>query len=345
VTNSYKSSDAEHARVHEEYWQFLETHRASSAADAMRTASASRDRRQIRDERIRDEIDSQWSAGWDYFDAVIFGMEQNGLAMLKRSGDTQDGHSPVRDALTLLHSSATMTLHEIRHLLRGGLWVGAAARWRALHELSVTAMLVAKNGVDLAQRYLDHGFVVQTRRLAEYQRTHGRGPLTPDILEERLAEVESVVKAHTLDDQSSQFGSPYGWAISLMSYRKSGLRHTPTFDVLERLAGMEKLRLLVVSAHGHVHNDSAGVRTAVLMENDSWSSSPIERFTEIVARPTFLSVIHLVPPIHLAFEPDLSKFSKLLGLLGAAVCENAQLGADAFDVDHVPRSAPPETSA
>src|SRR5271165_6398888 len=57
--------------------------------------------------------------------------------------------------LTLIHSSATVTLYEIRTLLLEGLWAGAAARWRALHELTVTAVLVARGGGAIARRYLN----------------------------------------------------------------------------------------------------------------------------------------------------------------------------------------------
>jgi hypothetical protein len=53
-------------------------------------------------------------------------------------------------------------LGESRCLAVAGYWVGAAARWRGLHELAVTARLIAESGSKIAQRYLDHGFVVQT---------------------------------------------------------------------------------------------------------------------------------------------------------------------------------------
>lgn len=313
------------------YWEFLQANIAGAGTDAMRSAAESLHSRTARDKGVRDEVNTLWSSGWVHFDTVIFAMEQNGLAMLQRSGATDDDHSPVRDALSLLHSSATMTLHEIRHLLLGGLWVGAAARWRALHEVAVTATLIAKNGADIAQRYLDHGFVVQTKRLAEFHAVHTRGPVPAATLSERLAEAESITKAHALDDQTSPFSAQYGWAIPLMAPRKSGRQPAPSFDALERLAGMQEVRLLVVSAHGHVHNDPAGVRAAVLMEEGSWSLSPIARFTETVARPALMSVIHLVPATHLGFEPDLNPFSKLLGLLGAAICENASKGVAAFE--------------
>jgi hypothetical protein len=317
---------------YEAYWQVLQSSSISAADDAFRVAEASRGSREERDRKIAEKVASDWRDGWRYFDAVIFAMEQNGLAMLDRSGKVEDGYSPVRDALMLLHCSATHTLHEIRRLLLGGHWVGAAARWRALHEVAVTATVIAHHGPPIAQRYLDHGFVVQTRRLAEFRAEYGRGPVSAEKLAERLEEGEAIALGHAFGGQSSKFHSQYGWAAPLMPVAKSGRRVPPSFDALERMAGMEHFRLLVVSAHGHVHNDPAGVRSAVLMEEGDWSLSPIARFTETIARPTMMTVTRLVPVTHLAFEPELNDFLKVLGMLGTALCENANRGIEAFTV-------------
>ena len=68
-----------------------------------------------------------------------------------------------------------MTLHEIATLLQAGLWSGAAGRWRALHELAVTGTVLATSGSAIAGRFLDHSFVVQTKRLRAFQLAHGGG--------------------------------------------------------------------------------------------------------------------------------------------------------------------------
>jgi hypothetical protein len=82
---------------------------------------------------------------------------------------------------------------------------------------------------------------------------------------DRLARANEIVTGHTLELQSTDFSRPYGWAIPLMSLSKAGKYLEPTFDRLEQIAGMEHNRLLVKNAaHPLVHNDSGGVRTAVL---------------------------------------------------------------------------------
>lgn len=154
-------------------------------------------------------IKERYTEAWDCFDAVIFSMQQNGLLMLQRMDEAgEDDHSDVRTALSLIHSSATVILYEIRTLLLEGLWAGAAARWRALHELTVTAVLVARGEGAIASRYLNHGFVVQTKRLVDFYDRHGRGPLSPDELKRRQAKSETLIDRFTLPDQHGSFRDP-----------------------------------------------------------------------------------------------------------------------------------------
>ncbi|MGY2747526.1 DUF5677 domain-containing protein [Arthrobacter sp. UYCu723] len=313
------------------YWRTLESGIDGTAEHILELAANGSPRRKELIALQQQPILQQWEQGWTYFDAVIFAMEQNGLQMLERSGLVHDHFSSTRDALSLLHASATMVLHEIQTLLKGGLWVGGAARWRTLHELSVTAILIAKDSTGIAQRYLDHGFVVQTKRLADFYFKHGRAVVAEDELRKRWEAAERLIETHSLPDQSSSFASQYGWAIPLMGRRKDGKYLRPTFDSLEKIAGLENQRLLVDSSNGHVHNDASGIRSAVLMEDGYWSLGPIPRFTETVARPTFLSVIHMVSATHLGFEPELNEFSRLLGLLAGGLCRVASLGMEAFE--------------
>jgi Family of unknown function (DUF5677) len=161
--------------------------------------------------------------------------------MLERAQQVSDTHSDARSALVLIHANSTMLVYEIRSLLLEGLWPGAAARWRALHELTVTAKLVAKGGPPMADRYLQHGFVTQTDRLARYFDAHGRGPVPEQELQRRQARAAELVATRTLPDQDGTFRDPYGWAAPLMPLgRKSGKRIRPSFDQLERIAELDQ---------------------------------------------------------------------------------------------------------
>lgn len=135
--------------------------------------------------------------------------------LLRRGDQVRDGHSPKRNALTLLHCAAVLQFLEIRQLLRVGLWAGAAARWRALHEVEVTARILASHSVRTAERYIDHAFIIQTRRLGEYQDRYGVGPVAKAELDERRRAVEGSLQKYA-DPAEAPFGDTYGWAADLM---------------------------------------------------------------------------------------------------------------------------------
>lgn len=281
--------------------------------------------------RMRAQIRDRFVDGWECFDAIIYAMQQNGLIMLKRDEETDDSHSEVRFALALIHCSSTTVLYEIRTLLLEGLWSGAAARWRALHELTVAAKLVAEGGSSIARRYLKHGFVVQTERLLKYWETHRRGPVALDELLRRQDECARLIAELTLPDEHRRsFRDSYGWAAHLMPVAASGRRIPPTFDRLEQLAGFANLRLLVSGAHGLVHADPAGVATSVLVAPDAWALGPVPDFTETVARPALMSAMNCIGATHLGFECEMNEFAQVIGVLAAAAMKLAGAGVTAF---------------
>ncbi|WP_336113494.1 DUF5677 domain-containing protein [Streptomyces sp. PTD9-10] len=281
---------------------------------------------------IRDEISARWAKGWELFDGVVYATQQDGALLLKRSHDVDDEHSPMREALALIHSAACLIFQEIRTLLLAGFWSGAAGRWRALHELAVSSIIIAQQDPAFAQRYLDHGFVVQTHRLCEYYEAHGRGPVMLQELEKRRAQAELLNQRHHVVNAPKRFRDSYGWAAPLMPLNRQGDKLVPpTFDRLEKMANEDHLRLLVMSAHGHVHSDSAGVIAAVLATDTEWALGPTTGFPQQVARPAFLTMRSLIAATHLGFEPEFNEFAKVIGLRGASAMQLALWGCRAFD--------------
>lgn len=275
-------------------------------------------------------VATKWHLGWTLFDASIFAGQQNGLLLLKRADEVRDGHSSIRDALCLLHCAGVLILQEIRTLLAGGLWAGAAARWRALHEVAVSATIIAHEEARIAQRYLDHAFVVQTRRLQEFYDAHGRGPVSADELTERAAR-SAQLEASYAEPTLAAFREAYGWAAPLMPWTRAGdKRQRPTFEALEKLSGLQHLRLLVFSVHGLVHSDSAGVVTKVLGKPGEWILGPQPDHVETVARPALMSFSKLTTAVQGGFERVLNMHSKVFILQGLALALIAQWGSAEF---------------
>lgn len=290
------------------------------AEDIKSHAPDGRIKRVAYDLRIADEINSSCGDLFEATDSIVYALEQGGAQMLARMNDIpDDDHSPVREALALIHAAATITVREITYLARQGFWVAGAARWRALHELAVTAHLVGTGGAEIAQRYLHHGEVVSTRRLAAYYERHGVGPVGPDELASRKATADQLEMLYELANASTKFREAYGWALPLVPLNRYGQIRRPTFDVLERLAEVDVRRLLVASSHGLVHMDAAGVVTAVVM-NEGYSFGPIQHFTRTILEPTLDSIIRLVVATHACFEPSLdTEFSRVLTAQAAGI--------------------------
>jgi Family of unknown function (DUF5677) len=261
-------------------------------------------------------------------------MQQNGVLMLQRMNEVgEDDHSDVRTALSLIHSSATVTLYEIRTLLLEGLWAGAAGRWRALHELTVTAVLVARGESAIARRYLNHGFVIQTERFTRFYNHHARGPLSPDELSRRQAKAETLIDRFTLPDQRGSFKDPYGWAAPLMPFDDKGKRIKPSFGKLEKLAELDDYRELVFSAHGLAHTDSGGVTAISVLGPGQYVMGPVDAFISTVARPALLSASHCVAATHLGFENQINEFAQLLGLLASGIMKLTARAVDIFPLE------------
>lgn len=299
--------------------EFLDMNAAGMARDILNLAADTRQRRQAKGLAVQQTIQSHWTDGLAAIDAAIFAMGQNGIFMLDRLDEVdrtapEDKHQTVRIVLSLLHFNALITLQEIRVLLESGFWSGGAARWRALHEAAVTSLVIAHADSALAQRYLDHGYVVQTRRLKAYYDEYGVGPVDPVELDARVAHATELEAAHAISDSTYRFRDAYGWALPLMPLSARGNRVPPSMGELEKLAGLDHRRLLVVSSHGVVHGDSGSIAGVVLQEEGQWLAGPTERFVETVARPTLDTLVHLVGATHLGFEPELNDAAETLAL-------------------------------
>jgi hypothetical protein len=284
-------------------FQRILSQESSGVADDILSQSKGHVKQRETYQRLRQDIRERYEEAWNCFDAVIFSMQQNGSLMLRRMDEVgEDDHSDTRMALTLIHSSATVTLYEIRTLLLEGLWAGGAARWRALHELTVTAVLVARGENPIARRYLNHGFVVQTDRLARFYDRHGRGPVSADELRRRQAKSAILVNQLTLPDQHGSFKDSYGWAAPLMPRDSKGKRMRPSFPELEKLAELDDYRELVFTAHGLAHTDSGGVTAISIFGPGRFVLGPIDAFASPVARSALQSASHCAAATHLGFE-------------------------------------------
>jgi Family of unknown function (DUF5677) len=163
--------------------------------------------------------------------------------------------SYVLESLADLPAQACRVALEVHALLDNGLPGGAQARARTLHELAVTACVIADNAAntDIVLRYRDHHVVDQAKDAEAYQlycATLGQEPLDSHELEDIFAH-----RAEAIARYGKAFKGQYGWAAELLGIER------PTFTHLEKRAGLDHLRPFYRWACHAVH---AGSRGAVL---------------------------------------------------------------------------------
>jgi len=157
----------------------------------------------------------------------------------------------VFEVLTRLHARACQIAYEILVLLKSGLADGAHARWRSLHEISVTAFLIGANDNTLAERYLLHDEVESYKAAQIYQEHYARLGYEPLSVEE-MADLKNIHDS-LVDRFGKNYRSDYGWA-SVVSKNKR-----PTFRDIERCAGLEHLRPYYKMACHNVHANPRGI--------------------------------------------------------------------------------------
>lgn len=161
----------------------------------------------------------------------------------------------VFDLLVRLHAKGCLISKEILTLLKNGYADGAHARWRALHEISVTAMFLAIHGKDAAQRYVDHEFVDAYKgalQLNKYESRLNASGFTKEELEQIKSQYDTVIESYGKD-----FGNPYGWAAPFLNKVNS------TFSALEETVGLDHWRPYYKWASQNVHANVKAIRTSL----------------------------------------------------------------------------------
>jgi hypothetical protein len=153
---------------------------------------------------------------------------------------------PVELVTTSLHARGCQVFNEIIVLLSNGFADGADARWRTLHEITVTSLFIHKHGPDTATRYIDHDHVERANAAEEYQEHHQRlgfAPLDPGDVQKALRRRAAVIAKY-----DKYFAKPNGWAAAALgSKERIGLVD------LEQAVDLEHWRPLYSLASYNVH--------------------------------------------------------------------------------------------
>lgn len=195
----------------------------------------------------------RWQKGFDQLELLIEIAVEAGESFNQRlRPDAAEQYDLLFDVVVRLHAKGCLISKEILALLKNGYADGAHARWRALHELSVTAMFLAKHGADAVASYTDFEFVEAFKGAAQLNRYESRvnaSGYSEDEMLEFKSQYDAVVSKH-----GAEFGKPYGWAKKFLP------KGRPTFFALEEDVGLDHWRPYYKWASQNIHANIKAIR-------------------------------------------------------------------------------------
>jgi hypothetical protein len=272
------------------------------AAELIRSAPKMLRHRRRTFRHVQRQVRAHWGKALDLFMMLVVGAQEVGgrFDRMHRPPDDEP-FDPMYDVLLGLQARACRTALEVYHLLSDGLPKGALARARTLHEIAVTAVIIADYGrrpehVVLAERFLDHEAVATYKEALNYQlncETLGDEPFSDEEMADMKARRDTVVAKY-----GPAYKEQYGWAAGLDT------QGAPTFRDLETLANLSHLRGHYAWASHEVHSDAKGS----FLNESTWGETLYRETSysnDELAEPGQMALISLQQTtVSLLFSPE-----------------------------------------
>ena len=151
--------------------------------------------------------------------------------------------------LVRIHARAIQVAEEILILLKNGFADGAEARWRTLHELTVTSAFIAQHGNSVAEQYIEHESIELYNKAKQHNQYHIR----LGAEEIPLHKIEQLKQEYLnlIDKYGEGYKTPYGWASSILNNKR------PTFSAIEASVEFDHYRPYYKSASENIHSGSS----------------------------------------------------------------------------------------
>lgn len=212
-----------------------------------------REHRFLSDEFVAENI-SRWAKAFDLLETLVVictesGEEFNRSYRLQSASDDD----LVFDLVVRHHARACHIANEILCLLKNGFADAAHARWRALHEVSATAMFIAKHGKECAERFYHHEVVDSYNGMIEHKKYEHR-------LQEKGPTIEEIAECKVLFDlllkkYGKKYADNYGWASYIFpNHNKVG------FGAIEKDVELDHMRPYYKWASQNIHTGSKAMR-------------------------------------------------------------------------------------
>jgi len=248
----------------------------------------------------------RWKTAFDLFETYIVICTEAGECFNRDLRPKAAETSEVTfDLVVRRHARACHIAEEILCLLKCGFADGAHARWRALHEVAVTAMFIAKHGPQCAERFYWHEVVESYKGMLvhkEYEhRLQEKGPSAQEVAECKLL-YESVIERY-----GKEFSEPYGWASFLFP------RKRVSFADIEKDVDLDHMRPYYKWASQNIHSGAKGIKKKLGLCEATEDILLVGQSNSGMTDPAHATAISLaqVTSTLLALEPNIDRVVEL----------------------------------
>lgn len=196
----------------------------------------------------------RWEKAFDKFETHIVICTEAGEEFNKSyRPEAAETNNLVFDLVVRHHARACHISQEILCLLKSGFADAAHARWRALHEVTATAMFIAKHGHECAERFYFHEIVESYDGMLEHKAYEDRLQAQAPTQEE----IDDCKKIYDclIEKYGKKYADHNGWASYLFpDHRRVG------FIAIEKDVGLDHMRPYYKWASQNIHSGAKGMR-------------------------------------------------------------------------------------
>lgn len=196
----------------------------------------------------------RWKDAFDLLETLVVICTESGEEFNKsyRPKAVSD-NDLVFDLVVRHHARACHIAQEILCLLKSGFPDAAHARWRALHEVTATAMFIAKHGKECAERFYFHDVVDSYHGMKEHKkyehRLQEKGPSDEEVSECKR-EYDLLIEKY-----GRKYEENYGWAAHIFpNHRRVG------FAAIEKDVQLDHMRPYYKWASQNIHSGAKAMR-------------------------------------------------------------------------------------
>lgn len=244
----------------------------------------------------------RWKPAFDHLEMMWAIAQELGEANAKEfDHDADESTQVVMAAVSNIFPKALLVANEIICLLKGGFPDGALARWRSLHELTVTAMYILKEGREPAVAYmLSFHFAarraaLQMNEYAERARLEKFSKSDLEGFDARRNEAEKMLRRKIEKDKDGE------WPAINLKHRD--------FAAIEKHVGMDHWRPRYKWASQHTHADLKPVGSLLGMSESKEAVNLVGASNSGFADPFMMTAISLaqITSTYLSVTPNIDR--------------------------------------